>query len=76
MEKWQENDCRRQQVIKEAVDTANRIIGRGSDGSVEETNYLTAEVAFELIQMALVPFHNDLRRHDNTDKGEEEEKDD
>jgi len=54
-ETWQEKSRRRQKIIREAVSTADRIILDGSDGSVEETNRLTGELAIKFLSMALAP---------------------
>jgi hypothetical protein len=54
-ETWQERGWHRQQIIREAVGTANRIIMDGSDGSVEETNRLTGELAIKFLLMTLGP---------------------
>jgi hypothetical protein len=35
----------RKEIVRRAVDAADRIILDGSDGSVEETNWLTSQVA-------------------------------
>jgi len=41
-DKWGERDARRRKIIEDAViNAADRIILDGSDGSVEETDYLT-----------------------------------
>ena len=58
-EKWQEKQHHREQTVKEAVEAADRIILDGSDGSVEETDYLTAEVARKFMEKALHPFSRD-----------------
>ncbi len=57
-------DSRRQQIISQAVSAANRIIIDGSDGSVEETNYLTAKVAEKIVQTALMPFSSEMLQKD------------
>lgn len=41
----QHDEIRREKLIKEAVEVADRILLEGSDGSVEELAYLTARVA-------------------------------
>lgn len=63
-EKWQERDARRKKIIEDAVDAADRIIIDGSDGSVEETDYLTGEVARKFMEKALHPFSRDLLSKD------------
>lgn len=62
---WQKRDYRRQQIIKEAVEAADRIILGGSDGSLEETDYLTARVAEKLMQKALLPFQTVILKKDS-----------
>ena len=64
IDKWQERDIRRNAIIQRAVEAADRIILDGSDGSEEETDYLTAEVARKLMEKALHPFSRSLRRKD------------
>ena len=56
MEKWEERDARRNKIIENTVNAADRIILDGSDGSEEETNFLTMRVAEEFIRKALHPF--------------------
>jgi len=57
LEEREERERHRRQVVKDAVEAADRIIMDGSDGSCEETNFLTAGVAGELMEKALHPFH-------------------
>ena len=45
----------RNEIIKKALAAADRIIRDGSDGSCEETNFLTAKVAEKLIVRAFNP---------------------
>lgn len=56
MDKWRKKECKRNEIIKNALDAADKIILDGSDGSVEETNYLTAMVAQRFTERALCPF--------------------
>ncbi|MFZ3058076.1 MAG: hypothetical protein WA092_03485 [Minisyncoccales bacterium] len=63
-----ENDCLREKAVKEAVDAAHRIILDASDGSEEETNYLTAAVAEKLMQSALHPFFAAIMKKDLDDQ--------
>ena len=53
-------DRHRNRIIEEAVEAVNRIILDGSDGSKEETNHLTAEIARRMIEQALLPFQAEL----------------
>lgn len=63
-EEWQERDARRNKIIGDAVNAADKIILDGSDGSVEETDYLTAEVARKFMEKALHPFSRDILSRD------------
>ncbi len=63
-EEQQERDYHRQQVIGTAMGAADNIILDGSDGSCEETNYLTAEVARKMMERALLPFNADILKKD------------
>lgn len=63
-ESWRQKEIRRNEIIEQAVSAATEVIMEGSDGSVEETNFLTAEVARRLMEMALLPFANNLRHKD------------
>jgi G3E family GTPase len=67
MEGLEERDYRRQKIIEEAVEAADRIILNGSDGSEEETDYLTAMVAEKLIRRAFLPFQRKLLDKDIKD---------
>lgn len=60
-------DCRRQRAINKAVEATNRIILDASDGSEEETNYLTARVAQRLVETALHPFSAAILKKDIDD---------
>lgn len=64
MEKWQERDAKRNKIIEDAVNAADRIILDGSDGSTEETDFLTAMVANKFTEKAVIPFHIALQRKD------------
>lgn len=59
-----ERDYCRNEAIKKAVGAANRIIMDASDGSEEETNYLTARVAEEMLKTALNPFSAAILKKD------------
>ena len=61
---YRDREYHRDKVVREAVDAADRIILDGSDGSVEETNYLTSEVARKFMERALIPFNSALLRKD------------
>ncbi len=64
VEEQQQVDYHRQQVIEKALEVADRVILDGSDGSNEETNFLTARVAAKMVERALHPFHRDILRKD------------
>jgi len=46
----EQRDYERQQIIPKAVEAADRIILDGSDGSVEETDWFTSEVAKKFVE--------------------------
>ncbi len=52
------------EIIVEAVSAADRIILDGSDGSCEETDFLTAEVAEIMVKKAMLPFNRNLSKRD------------
>ncbi len=58
----------RQEIIKMAVNAADRIIMDGSDGSCEETNFLTAKVAERFMIRAFNPFGIDMMKKDLSDE--------
>ena len=62
-----QREYERSQIIQYAVQSADLIIPEGSDGSDEETNYLTAEVARKLIERALYPISATMLRRDLED---------
>ncbi len=64
LEEREQRERERQQIIDEAYIAADRIILSGSNGSEEETNYLTAEVAERMIKRALLPFSSGMLRKD------------
>lgn len=59
---WREYE--RQEIIKKAVEATDHIILEGSDGSIEETNFLTAEVARKIMDRALLPFNTEMLKKD------------
>jgi hypothetical protein len=63
-EDMQHSQHRREQIIREAVRVADCVIMDGSDGSNEETNFLTALVAKAFLEKALQPFHSEMLRKD------------
>ena len=64
----QQREYERQQIIDKAVDAADRIILDGSDGSCEETNFLTAEVAKKIMTRAMNPFGVGMMKKDLSDE--------
>jgi hypothetical protein len=60
----EEDRIRREEVLREAVGAANRIIMEGSQGSEEETNYLTAMTAQEFLKSVLIPIEHALLKKD------------
>lgn len=60
----QANNSRRHRIIREAVEAADRIIIDGSNGDVEETDYLTGKVALEFFQKVDSRLSSTLLRHD------------
>jgi len=60
-EEW-EYHCQR--VVEEALQAADKIILGGSDGSNEETDFLTAQVAQKMMERALHPFDREMLKKD------------
>lgn len=71
LEEQEQREYHRRQVIQKAVQAADHIIWDGSDGSNEETNYLTAEVARKMMDSALHPFDAGMLAKDLELKGGE-----
>jgi len=67
LEDWQERDYRRQRIVENAVQAADKIILDRADGSVEEVDYLTGEVARKFVEKALYPFGRDILEKDMKD---------
>lgn len=63
-DKQAERDIRRQRAIESAVSSADRIILAASDGSCEETDYLTAMVAKKFMAKAYQPFISAILKKD------------
>lgn len=55
-------------VIKEAVKKADEIIMEGSDGSKEETDFLTGEVALIFMGKAMASLRGNLLRRELVEK--------
>lgn len=64
LEEREKREYHRHQVIQKAVEAADYIILEGSDGSVEETNFLTANVASKMMEKALHPFGTEMLKKD------------
>ncbi len=64
LEEREQRDYHRHQIIQQAVEAADRIIMGVSDGSIEESNFLTANVASKIMERALLPFHTEILRKD------------
>ncbi len=64
LEEREQREHERQEIIRKAVEAADRIIMDGSDGSCEETNFLTAKVAEKFMIRAFNPFGVDMMRKD------------
>ena len=60
----EKREYERQVIINKAVGAADRIILDGSDGSCEETNFLTAKVAEKFMIRAFNPFGVDMMKKD------------
>jgi len=60
----EQREHERQEIIRKAVEAADRIIMDGSDGSWEEINFLTAKVAGSLVIRAFNPFGVDMIKKD------------
>jgi hypothetical protein len=57
VDEWEDeqlHEMKLQQAVEKAVSTADRIILDASDGSVEETNYLTGLVAQKFFEKACI----------------------
>ncbi len=67
LEERQQREHEREETIKKAVEAADRIIMDGSDGSMAETDFLTARVAEKMIDRALHPFHRNMLAKDLED---------
>ena len=67
LEERQQREREREEIIKKAVEAADRIILDGSDGSEAETGYLTARVAEKMMERALHPFYRNMLSEDLKD---------
>lgn len=67
LEEREQREYERRQIIDKAVQAADRIILDGSDGSTEETNWLTFEVAKRFTEKANIGLTGDLMRKDTSE---------
>ena len=74
MEKWERRQAHRERAVQDAVNAADQIILERSDGSVEETDFLTAEVAEKLMEKALNPLRRAMTKKDLEDDNKESQK--
>ena len=61
-------EYRQQQIIDRAVNTADSVIMDGSNGSVEETDYLTSAVALKFTHKAHLAHSSRLLRKENLER--------
>jgi rubrerythrin len=64
MEERDRREIQRRQAVKDAVNAADKIILNFSNGSNEETDWLTGEVARVFVEKALNPFTRQLFKAD------------
>lgn len=64
LEEREQREHERQEIIREAVNTADRIILDGSDGSIEETDWLTFRVAERFVEKVGIQLTSKLVRRD------------
>jgi hypothetical protein len=64
LDELQEKEFKQQEAVRKAVMAADRIILDASDGTCEETNYLTAMVAMAFMSKTLIPIQTELRKKD------------
>jgi len=63
-EEREQREYERQKIIQSAVMAADRIILDGSDGSVEETNWLTSQVAKKFVEKVDIAMSSKLLKKD------------
>ncbi|MDP2917093.1 MAG: hypothetical protein Q8O16_04095 [Dehalococcoidia bacterium] len=63
-EEHEQREYERRKIVEKAVEAADRIILDGSDGTVEETNWLTAEVARKFNEKVNHAFQTALLKKD------------
>ena len=65
------DDARRNDTVTRAVEAANTIILEESDGTVEETDYLTSRVMREFVQMVHNRIESNIIRADQNKRVKE-----
>lgn len=64
----QEHEYLREQAVEQAVSAADKIILDASDGSIEETDYMTAEVAKKFVEKLEIAAMNKLNKKELTEE--------
>jgi hypothetical protein len=64
MEERDRREIQRRQAVQDAVSAADKIILGFSDGSNEETDWLTGEVARAFVEKSLNPFTRQMFKYD------------
>lgn len=64
LEERQQREYERQEIIREAVNAADCVILDGSDGSCEETDWLTFKVAEKFVEKVGIRLMSKLMRRD------------
>jgi hypothetical protein len=64
LEEREKREMERAQLVNQAVEAADRIIMDGTDGSVEETDYLTSEVSKRFVEKVHISVSSKLMRRD------------
>lgn len=65
-EEREKRERERHEIIDKAVAAADRILMNGSDGSVEETNWLTSQVAKKFVEKVDIACSSALLRKNLT----------
>jgi hypothetical protein len=60
----QNDEIRRHKIIRKAVEAADTIILNGSNGDIEETDYLTGIVAKEFVEKVTARLGSELLKHE------------
>ena len=67
LEEREKRERERREIVRDAVAAADRIILEGSDGSNEETNFLTSMVTEKMVYKTILPFVADMTKKDLVD---------